>query len=103
MAGLERLLAEDVVTWADGGGKAPAARYPVVGRERVLRSLLDMTGDKQRIRLTTDVVNEEPALVVHLDGRLVGVVVPEFDGERIVALRAISNPDKLAYFARQTM
>jgi hypothetical protein len=44
-----------------------------------------------------------PAIVLELDGRLYAVVVPEFDGDRITALHAVVNPDKLAYFARQTM
>ncbi|MEN3609096.1 RNA polymerase sigma-70 factor [Plantactinospora sp. ZYX-F-223] len=98
---LERLLAEDVVAWADGGGKAPAMRRPLVGREEVLRYLVALTGYAQRIRMTPDVVNGEPALVLYLDGQLSGVTVPEFDGDRIIALRTITNPDKLAFFARQ--
>lgn len=100
---LERMLAEDVVAWADGGGKAPAARRPLVGRDQVLRSLLALTEYAQRIRLTTDVVNGEPAVVLYLDDRLSGITVPEFDGDRIVAIRSIANPDKLAFFAKQTM
>lgn len=100
---LERMLAEDVVAWADGGGKAPAMRRPLTGRAEVLRYLLALAGYAQRIRLTPDVVNGEPALVLYLDGELSGVTVPEFDGDRIVAIRTITNPDKLAFFARQKM
>jgi ketosteroid isomerase-like protein len=100
---LERMLAEDVVAWADGGGKAPATPRPLVGREQVLRHLLALSGHAQRIRLTPDVVNGEPALVVYLDGYLSGVTVPEFDGDRIVAIRTVANPDKLAFFAKQRM
>jgi RNA polymerase sigma-70 factor (ECF subfamily) len=101
VSALEGMLAEDVVAWADGGGKAPAARHPLVGRGKVLRFLLALSEYAQRIRLVPDVVNGEPALVVYLDGRLSGVSVPEFDGDRIVALRTIANPDKLAFLARQ--
>jgi RNA polymerase sigma-70 factor (ECF subfamily) len=101
MSALEGMLAEDVVAWADGGGKAPAARHPLVGRDKVLRFLLALAEYAQRIRLEPDVVNGELALVVYLDGRLSGVSVPEFDGDRIVALRTIANPDKLAFLARQ--
>ncbi|WP_155352796.1 RNA polymerase sigma-70 factor [Acrocarpospora macrocephala] len=100
---LERMLAEDVVAWADGGGKAPAMRRPVVGREQVLRYLLALSEYAQRLRLTPDVVNGEPAFVTYLDGQLSGVTVPEFDGDRIVAIRTITNPDKLAFFAKQKM
>jgi RNA polymerase sigma-70 factor (ECF subfamily) len=101
VSALEGMLAEDVVAWADGGGKAPAARHPLVGRGQVLRFLLAMAEYAQRIRMVPDVVNGELALVVYLDGRLSGVSVPEFDGDRIVALRTIANPDKLAFLARQ--
>jgi RNA polymerase sigma-70 factor (TIGR02957 family) len=100
---LERMLAEDVIAWADGGGKAPAVRRPLVGRELVLRYLLALTEYAERIRLAPDVVNGEPALVVYLDGQLSGVTVPEFDGDRIVAIRTIANPDKLAFVAKQKM
>ncbi|MET9358797.1 RNA polymerase sigma factor SigJ [Streptomyces sp. NPDC006617] len=37
LAGLEKLLAEDVTWWSDGGGKVSAARRPVEGRDKVLR------------------------------------------------------------------
>jgi RNA polymerase sigma-70 factor (TIGR02957 family) len=100
---LERMLAEDVIAWADGGGKAPAARRPLVGRDKVLRSLLALSEYAQRIRLTPDIVNGELALVLYLDGRLSGVTVPEFDRDRIVAIRTIANPDKLAFLAKQKM
>ncbi|MDX3692712.1 hypothetical protein PV726_20645 [Streptomyces europaeiscabiei] len=36
MAGLEKILAEDVTWWSDGGGRISAARRPVEGREKVL-------------------------------------------------------------------
>lgn len=98
---LEGMLAEEVVAWADGGGKAPAARHPLVGRGEVLRFLLALAEYAQTIRLVPHVVNGELALVVYLDGRLSGVSVPEFDGDRITALRTIANPDKLAFLARQ--
>ena len=100
---LERMLAEDVVATADGGGKAPATRRPLAGREQVLPYLLALSGYAGRIRLTPDEVNGEPALVVYLDDRLSGVTVPEFDGDRIVALRTITNPDKLAFLATQNL
>lgn len=39
VAGLERLLAADVVHYSDGGGEVHAARLPIYGREKVLRLL----------------------------------------------------------------
>ncbi|ANB05294.1 RNA polymerase subunit sigma-24 [Streptomyces ambofaciens] len=40
LAGLEKLLAEDVAWWSDGGGKAGAARRPIEGRAKVARFVL---------------------------------------------------------------
>jgi RNA polymerase sigma-70 factor (ECF subfamily) len=41
-AGLERLLAEDVVNLSDGGGEVDAARRPIVGRSKVLRLIIGL-------------------------------------------------------------
>lgn len=105
MQELERLLAEDVVAWADGGGRAPATPRPVVGRVGLLRALAVMVEHPQWARVTVftvGTVNTEPAIVFALDGRLLAVIIPEFDGDRIItALHAVANPDKLAFFARQ--
>jgi RNA polymerase sigma-70 factor (ECF subfamily) len=98
---LEAMLAEDVVAWADGGGKAMAARRPLVGRAEVLRHLLALTRYSARIRMSPEVVNGEPAAVLYLDGLLSGVTIVEFDGDRIAAIRIIANPDKLAFLRKQ--
>ena len=37
VARLESILAEDVVSYSDGGGAVRASRWPVIGRERVAR------------------------------------------------------------------
>ena len=41
-AGLERLLAEDVVSISDGGGEVAAARHPIRGADKVLRLILGL-------------------------------------------------------------
>ncbi len=40
LAGLEALLADDVVLTGDGGGKVPALGHPVAGRTRVAQTLM---------------------------------------------------------------
>ncbi|GLX93852.1 RNA polymerase sigma factor SigJ [Herbidospora sp. NBRC 101105] len=101
VAALERMLADDVVAWADGGGKAPATRGPVTGRDQVVRHLLALTRYAGRIRLEPETVNGQPALAFYLDGHLSGITVVEFDHDRVVTIRAVANPAKLAYLARQ--
>jgi ketosteroid isomerase-like protein len=103
LAGLERLLAADVVAWADSGGKAAAARVPVGGRERVVRLLAGL-GRHRRVagmRFSVAPVNGEPAVVLHEAGVLTYIVVPEIADDRIVAIRTVANPDKLAFAAGQ--
>jgi RNA polymerase sigma-70 factor (ECF subfamily) len=41
-AGIERLLAEDVVSLTDGGGEVNAALRPIVGRSKVLKLILGL-------------------------------------------------------------
>ncbi|MDH2426114.1 RNA polymerase sigma factor SigJ [Sphaerisporangium sp. TRM90804] len=101
LAGLERLLAEDVVSWADGGGKAAAARNPVTGRVKVARLFVGLARHPRAAgaRFAVAWVNEQPAVLAWDGPALSAVIVPEFDGDRVVALRTVTNPDKLAYAA----
>lgn len=103
VASLERMLAEDVVSWADGGGKATASRRPVVGRANVTRlfSGLPRLPRTAQARLSIELVNGDPAVAVYESGVLTYLVVPEVADDRIVAFRTIANPDKLAFAARQ--
>lgn len=105
LAGLERLLAADVVAWADGGGKAAAARAPVRGRERVVRFLAGLARHPRAagMRLSIASVNGEPAIALHEAGMLAYIIVPEIFAGRVVAIRTVANPDKLAFAAAQRM
>ncbi|WP_431042876.1 RNA polymerase sigma-70 factor [Streptomyces sp. P1-3] len=105
IAGLERLLAEDVVAWADGGGEVTAARRPITGREKVLRYLLGLARRPEAAFVVGAVaeVNGGPAVVLTVGegGPLVSVVVPEVVDGRIVAVRTVAAPGKLAFAATQ--
>ncbi|GII61119.1 DNA-directed RNA polymerase sigma-70 factor [Sphaerisporangium krabiense] len=104
VAALERMLAEDAVSWADGGGKAPAAPHPIAGRLRVLRFVLGVARRliKERAEASIAMVNGGPALLSWHQGTLIALTVPEFADGRVTALRTITNPDKLAYVAART-
>ncbi|MGQ0838696.1 RNA polymerase sigma-70 factor [Actinokineospora sp.] len=102
VAGLERLLADDVVSWADGGGKVGAARRPVLGANRVARYLI---GSLDKFGAATEVtfaeVNGDTALLGWVDGTLSGLLAPQISDGRVVALRLLANPDKLTFLAGQ--
>lgn len=46
-------------------------------------------------------INGDPAILVRESGELTVVLVPEIQDDRISAVRAILNPDKLAYVKTQ--
>src|SRR5262245_361297 len=106
-AELTALLTADVGMWSDGGGKATAARRPLLGRERVLNFLVGLhrtavTRDLIRdASLTFEDVNSEPALVLRLSGHLESIFVLSIDNDAISAIRVVRNPDKLARIERQ--
>jgi RNA polymerase sigma-70 factor (ECF subfamily) len=103
MTALERLLADDVVFYGDGGGKAPAIRKPLVGAEAVGRFLLGLNrrGRALDVVIEPDAVNGEPgARLLAGDGSLLGVLTLHVAGGRITSIGNQINPDKLAHLGR---
>ncbi|CAM3317565.1 RNA polymerase sigma-70 factor [Kibdelosporangium persicum] len=99
MAGLLSLLAPDATWIADSGGKATAARRPVVGAEKVAAFLLDLFRIARRqpaIRIEMANCNNSPAVLAYRDDRLEGVYLIEITDKKISNCYAIRNPDKLA-------
>lgn len=102
LEGLHQLLAQDVVAWADGGGTT-AARRPVVGREKVRRYLLGLHGriEGLAVEATIEEVNGAPAIAFRVDGVLLAVLALDSVDGRVVAVRTVVNPEKLAFAAAQ--
>jgi RNA polymerase sigma-70 factor (TIGR02957 family) len=101
---LVAILAADVTSTADGGGQVAAARKVIVGRDRAARYFARGLGRAMpRIDLRLDVaeVNGEPALLAFDGTMLAGVLFFEIADDRIAAVRAVANPDKLGFLARQ--
>lgn len=105
---LTALLAKEVGLWSDGGGKASAARRPLIGRDPVVRFLIGLHRTAQTAGLTPrDVslriedVNSEPALVVRVGQRLESIFVFSIVDGAISGIRVVRNPDKLAHIDRQ--
>ncbi len=101
MDGLMQLLAEDVVLWADGGGKTRgAAIYPLRGRSAVAQFVLAsprlLTSDYQ-VELAE--VNDALALIIRAEGTVRIVLALTVDAGRVAEIRAIGNPDKLKWMS----
>jgi RNA polymerase sigma-70 factor, ECF subfamily len=94
LSGLLAMLSEDVVVWSDGGGKVRAAVRPVVGSYRSSRFLMNVAkkvaGMPQRV-----ILNGQPASVFMDGDTVVAAMVLDILDGMVVAVRLVSNPDKL--------
>lgn len=96
------LLSPDVAYTADGGGKASAARRPVLGADKVARAVIGLLRQGMRlpdIRVEVAVCNAAPAMLFYSADRLEGVFTVEITDGLITNFYAMRNPDKLAAVA----
>ncbi|NJP31808.1 RNA polymerase sigma-70 factor [Micromonospora thermarum] len=100
---LEKLLANDVVSYADGGGMVSAARVPVTGRATVARYLVGlMTKFGRDVSLDVVESNGQEAVLVRRAGSLVALCAIDASSEGIGQVLIILNPAKLARFGQGT-
>jgi RNA polymerase sigma-70 factor (ECF subfamily) len=98
---LRRVLSDGVVLVSDGGREVHAARYPVVGFDRVSRLLVSMTKRvPPDVHIARRKVNGEPGLVFSRHDRLLMVMAFELHDDGITAIRLVLNPAKLRNIAR---
>ena len=98
--GLAGLLAEDVVLYADGGGKTAARRHPLRGARKAVRVLTQgfRRFSMEQISLVLADVNGQPgAIAKDSSGRTVAVLSLDIVDDRVYAMRAVANPDKLEH------
>ena len=98
--GLVQVLADDVVTYGDGGGKAPQWAGPIAGAERVARLFAGLGQQARELGVWLDrrQVNGQPGVLVRdRDGAVVSVWVVEIADGAIRAIRSVINPDKLRH------
>ncbi|MFD8935376.1 RNA polymerase sigma-70 factor [Streptomyces sp. NPDC059578] len=103
LQGLLDVLAPEVVYMGDGGGVKHAALRPIVGADKVARLLAGGLG-KTTVPITfgPTVVNGSPALVVHVDGELDGIMAARVEAGRITGLYVVRNPEKLSRVESET-
>lgn len=99
LAALEAVLAEDAVSYADGGGVVSAARNPVVGRDRVAVYLVGVAAKfGQGIDVVFAETNGAGAAYISRDGQPVAVATIEATERGIERVFLVLNPAKLAAF-----
>jgi RNA polymerase sigma-70 factor (TIGR02957 family) len=96
------LLAPDVTSWSDGGGKVTAATRPLHRADRVARWLLGVLGKPELAGVIGAVVeiNGRPGVLFTLAGHPAGALTFEVADGRIRELRFQVNPDKLRGLTR---
>ncbi len=102
MEGLLAMLAPNATWTADSGGKATAARRPIVGAEKVARAIMGLFRYGQRMpdmRFEMVNCNNAPAVVVYTGDHLEGVFLVEIIDGKITQFYAMRNPDKLTAIA----
>ncbi|UAK29807.1 RNA polymerase sigma factor SigJ [Nocardia asteroides] len=99
LAGLLELLAPDVAFWSDGGGKRQAALRPIYGRDKVARLIVSPAVRRHvpDLGVAYRFVNGDAAVLIFSAGAPFAVVVLDIavPTERIGAIYAVTNPDKL--------
>jgi RNA polymerase sigma-70 factor, ECF subfamily len=96
MDGLLAVLADDIVSYADSGGKVPAAINPIYGSDKVARYLLGMlkkAPEDYSFRLAC--VNGQPGILNYIGGVPYAVITLDIRDGRIREIDVIRNPDKL--------
>jgi RNA polymerase sigma-70 factor (ECF subfamily) len=98
--GLASVLADDVVFYGDGGGKAPAVRHPLLGAVAVARFLAGLVrrGSGMGVHLERTSANGEAALRVSArDGATLSILMVHVDGGRVSVVGNQLNPEKLRH------
>ncbi|GAA1126455.1 RNA polymerase sigma-70 factor [Kribbella jejuensis] len=99
---LEELLAADVQTRADSGGRVSAARNVVTGRNKVARYLagaMQRFGGAVEAYLTE--ANGEPALVAAAPEGVVAIAFIALGPDGVTRIEFVMNPEKLAFATGQ--
>ncbi|HEU5370176.1 MAG TPA: RNA polymerase sigma-70 factor [Ktedonobacterales bacterium] len=102
MAALTSLLAQDAVSWSDGGGKVQTNLQPIHGQQAVARFWLSVMPKTPRpLTFTQAEINGSPALLCWDEGSLAGVISLTLSAGGIQEIYALLNPEKLAYLQTQ--
>ncbi|MGW4873385.1 RNA polymerase sigma-70 factor [Streptomyces chartreusis] len=97
LSGLENVLAEDVVSYADGGGIRGASKIPVVGRLHVSKYLAAFAPrfwPPAEVRWVE--ANGRPAVLVSAEGNPVALLCVDASEQGIERIMWVMNPAKLA-------
>jgi RNA polymerase sigma-70 factor (ECF subfamily) len=97
---IKALLADNAEAIGDGGGKVASFPMPLHGADRIANlywAQFLRLGERVSYRLVT--INGEAGVLRYIDGQLESAQAFVTDGEHIVSIYTVRNPDKLANIA----
>jgi RNA polymerase sigma-70 factor (ECF subfamily) len=93
---LERLFAEDVVSYSDGGGVVRASKFPIVGRMRVAKFVRAFhTHFWEGVQITEADTNGQPSVLLAKEGVTFAVLTVIAGPQGIDQVLWMMNPGKL--------
>jgi len=97
---IAQLLHDDAVLYTDGGGKRSAALRPIYGKDKILRFVAGLAAKGRALpeRIDRTRINGLHGFVMQ-GAEGVETLALEIDGDRIVALYGVRNPDKLRHLS----
>lgn len=103
LQGLLDVLAPEVVAISDGGGIKQASPRPIIGADKVVRFMVaGLTKHDVALTVEPTAINGSPALALHVDGELDGVIAVRVEDTRITGLYFVRNPHKLTHIDTET-
>jgi RNA polymerase sigma-70 factor (ECF subfamily) len=99
---LAKLLADDVIYYADAGGRATSARRPIVGRDKVTRLIAGLAkkGGPTIQKVRPSQINGAPGFIIERpDGEVLTMAFDFRDG-LIANIYVVINPDKLRHLRK---
>lgn len=100
LAALRTMLAEDVVTYADGGGQVAAPSRPLVGIDAVMArhaSLARLFAVRPSQLIRYAIIDGLPGFITMEEGTTVQTTALNIEEGQVVAIYVTRNPDKLRY------
>ncbi len=94
--GLLEILAEDIVVYSDGGGKAFAAQKPIAGVKKASRFFFGLARlAPPGLEVRPARINGLPGMIFYVEARPLFVMALHISGDRIANIFTVLNPDKL--------
>ncbi len=98
---LAGLLAQDVIYYSDAGGRAPAARRPIIGRDKVVSLVMGLSrkGAAQIKAVRSAQINGLPGFIIERGANEILTLAFDFRDGLIANIYLIINPDKLRHLS----